>query len=81
MSIISIYLLTRLGYQVFECGSRPLLGVGVTSVCVYRNEAALTSGGDNAEGLNDSVLNDSQANTTMEGEITQDSVQMLVCYC
>lgn len=40
-------------------------------------EAAQTSGGDNAEGLNDSVLNDSQANTTMEGEITQDSVQIM----
>lgn len=57
------------------------MGVGVTCVCVYRTEAAQTSGGDSAEGLNDSVLNDSQANTTMEGEITQDSVQMLVCYC
>lgn len=57
------------------------MGVGVTCVCVYRTEAAQTSGVDNAEGLNDSVLNDSQANTTMEGEITQDSVQMLVCYC
>lgn len=57
------------------------MGVGVTCVCVYRTEAAQTNGGDNAEGLNDSVLNDSQANTTMEGEITQDSVQMLVCYC
>lgn len=57
------------------------MGVGVTCVCVYRTEAAQTIGGDNADGLNDSVLNDSQANTTMEGEITQDSVQMLVCYC
>lgn len=33
--------------------------------------------GDIAEGLNDSALNDSQANTTMEGEITQDSVQIM----
>lgn len=59
----------------------PLFGVGVTCVCDCRNEAAQTSSGENAEVLNDSVLNDSQANTTMEGEITQDSVQMLVSYC
>jgi len=41
------------------------------------NEAAQTGSGENAEVLNDSVLNDSQANTTMEGEITQDSVQIM----
>ncbi|VDH99093.1 lethal(2) giant larvae protein [Mytilus galloprovincialis] len=33
--------------------------------------------GDIAEALNESQLNDSQANTTVEGEVTQDSIQVL----
>jgi hypothetical protein len=34
--------------------------------------------GDIVEALNESQLNESQANTTVEGEVTQDSIQVLV---
>jgi hypothetical protein len=61
--------------------SQSEFAVGLTCVYDYREEAVQYGSGDIAEGLNDSTLNDSQANTTVEGEITQDSVQMLVYYC
>lgn len=34
--------------------------------------------GDIVEALNESQLNESQANTTVEGEVTQDSIHVLV---
>lgn len=61
--------------------SQSVIAVGLTCIYAYREEAIQYGSGDIAEGLNDSTLNDSQANTTVEGEITQDSVQMLVYYC